>query len=135
MLSPTYCFNADSYTHLHITNVSMAPSQSATVALEQHGPNCDWTVRTDTWGGVDLRRYMQFGGEVWIPLSHFRINLQRVSALSFRALLDSSPISMGKIEFAMAIIPEGIPEMAAQSPVHYHCVDPTMLALTFDEGR
>ncbi len=109
-----------------------------TVALEQHNAQCDFTRRPypETWGGVNLASYRQVNGEVWVPLAHFRINLDRVAALSFRSLFDTSAISIDKIEFT-ATLPAGLgtSPILSQAPLYTHCSDPSMIALAFYSGR
>ncbi len=138
LLSGSTCLSLSGYSYLHLTAVSVVGSQTMTVSLEQHNPQCNSAIAPypETWGGVDLRRYLPgTSGDVWIPLSHFRINLQRAAALSFKALFDTSSISMGKIEFTTALGAGAfVPAMVAQSPLHFHCVDPNVVALCIDDG-
>ena len=133
------CFSLTAFRFLHISNVALdlATAQTLTISLEQHNPLCDFSVAPypETWGGVDLRRYLQPSGDVWVPLAHFRINLRRVAALSFKALFQSSAVTMGRIEFTSTIPATVIvPAIAPQSPLRFHCGDPNSIALCIDDG-
>ncbi len=140
VLSGWTCLSLGAYSFLHISNVSILGTQTLTIALEQHNAQCTSAVAPypETWGGVDLRRYLQPSGDVWVPLAHFRINLQRVAALAFRALFEASVVSMGTIEFTAAQ-PEpniriALPAMAPQSRLHFHCSRPDVISLAIDDG-
>ena len=130
------CFSLEAYGYLHIASVTMAATQSVTLALEEHNPVCNSAVSPypETWGGVDLRRYLQPSGDAWVPLAHFRINLQRVAALSLKSFFDTTAITMGKMEFTTTLGGGAVPEIMAQSPMHFRCVDPTSIALCIDDG-
>ena len=138
MLSGSTCLSLAAYSFLHISNVSILGSQTLTIALEQHNAQCTSAVAPypETWGGVDLHRYLQPSGHVWVPLAHFRINLQRVAALAFRALFEASVVSMGAIEFTAAQPEPSItlPAMAPQSRLHFHCSRPDVISLAIDDG-
>jgi hypothetical protein len=107
------CRSVTAFKYLHIRNIVMASTtQTFTIALEQNNPQCLWTVAPypATWGGVDVRRYLRsvrVNGvttqDVYIPLSHFQIDLTRVVALSFKALFQSSVISLGQIQFTNSL--------------------------------
>ena len=137
LLAGAGCRSYTAYSYLHISGVTVVGSQTMTIALEQNNAQCDSSVAPypETWGGVDLRRYLQPSGDVWIPLSHFRINLNRLAALSFKSLFDTSQISLGRIEFTTALgAGVVVPAIAKQSPLYFHCVDPNVIALCIDDG-
>jgi hypothetical protein len=62
-----------------------------------------------------------------VPLAHFRINLQRVAALSFKSFLDSTAITMGKVEFTTTLEGGAVPEIMRS----HRC---TSAALRIDDG-
>ncbi len=134
------CGNYANAGYLHIKDIQIANAeQTFTIALSQINAACDELIAPfpETWGGVDVRDYMQsvtVNGvtttDVYVPVSHFQINLARVTSLSFKAFLDTSTVTIGLIEFVLSV-PSGyaVPAMKVMSPWYKHCTVPNTIAI------
>eukprot|EP00048_Salpingoeca_helianthica_P022549 m.18935 g.18935 ORF g.18935 m.18935 type:complete len:472 (+) comp7469_c0_seq2:104-1519(+) len=139
------CLNVASFGFLHIRNVVLASdTQTLSVCLELNNDQCNQTIAPfpATWGGVDVRRYLQpvtvdgvTTQDVFIPLSHFKISLTHVVSLALKGVMEASPISLGTIEFVNSM-PTGyiLPPTPPSQPLVMHCVGDSDIALGIDTG-
>ncbi|KAE8148108.1 hypothetical protein BDV25DRAFT_168677 [Aspergillus avenaceus] len=139
-LSPAQCFDLTPFQtwYLHIT-LTGAPHFS--VSLNQNNIFC--TPRRnpypETWDSLDAARYSirnASGTEIYMPLSHFHIDLSRVVSVSLGGFYQPyTPVKVSKIELVPT--PPGnfpIPPKLRNGVLRLACTRPGSFAFGIDDG-
>ncbi|KPM43239.1 hypothetical protein AK830_g3339 [Neonectria ditissima] len=107
------------------------------VALQQHNAQCDEGVAPypQTRDSLEAARYAK-GNDIYIPISHFNINLQRVSSVAIRGVWSTDPIILTKVEIVPSI-PSGvsIPSKLPSGTLVFACKRPNSFAFGIDDGN
>ena len=122
--------------YLHIALTPSTSSVDFSIAIQEQNSFCDSSKKPSpaNWEEVQMRRYLQ-GSDVYIPLSHFPINLQRGIGIALRAFTAPDIVTITRIEI-VGSVPASyvIPGKAPQSPLVYSCTVPNTLAFGIDDG-
>ncbi|KAF6809574.1 polysaccharide deacetylase [Colletotrichum sojae] len=107
------------------------------VSLQQHNSQCNSGVAPypETRDSLEAARYAR-GNDIYIPVSHFNINLQRVSSVAIRGVYTSEPLVLAKIELVPSI-PSGvtIPQKLPSGTLVFACTRPNSFAFGIDDGN
>ncbi|KAK1960836.1 polysaccharide deacetylase [Colletotrichum sublineola] len=107
------------------------------VSLQQHNSQCNSGVAPypETRDSLEAGRYAT-GNDIYIPISHFNINLQRVSSVAIRGIYSSEPVVLSKIEVVPSI-PSGvsIPRKLPSGTLVFSCTRPNSFAFGIDDGN
>lgn len=111
---------------------------SATKQHKQHVPmNGGRLNKTDTHAPSASPRK-----ELYIPLSHFRINHSRVVSVSFTGFYTNEPITLHRVEIVPAVPPPSpennhfkIPEKLPSGELILRCSRPNSFAFGIDDGQ
>lgn len=107
------------------------------VALQQHNSQCNSGVAPypETRDSLEAGRYAT-GSDIYIPISHFNINLQRVSSVAIRSVYSTESFVLTKIEIVPSI-PSGvsIPSKLPSGTLVFSCTRPNSFAFGIDDGN
>ncbi|KAH8879000.1 glycosyl hydrolase [Thozetella sp. PMI_491] len=124
---------AGSYLHVAFTG-----SNKFTIALQQHNPSCSDTVSPfpETWDSLEAARYTNAAGtDIYIPMSHFNIDLARAVGLAFKGFYTSNPTVLTKIELVPSIPGSvTIPNKLPSGNLVFGCKRPNSFAFAIDDG-
>jgi peptidoglycan/xylan/chitin deacetylase (PgdA/CDA1 family) len=106
------------------------------VSLQQHNSQCDEDVAPypETRDSLDASRYAS-GNNIYIPISHFKINLQRANSVAIRSIYSTEPVVLTKVEIVPSI-PSGvtIPRKVPSGSLIFACKRPNSFAFGIDDG-
>ncbi|KAI8265855.1 Chitin deacetylase [Colletotrichum sp. SAR11_239] len=107
------------------------------VALQQHNSQCNSGVAPypETRDSLEAGRYAT-GSDIYIPISHFNINLQRVSSVAIRSVYSTESFVLTKVEIVPSI-PSGvsIPSKLPSGTLVFSCTRPNSFAFGIDDGN
>ncbi|KAF9873138.1 putative polysaccharide deacetylase [Colletotrichum karsti] len=107
------------------------------VSLQQHNSQCSDAVAPypETRDSLEAARYAK-GNDIYIPISHFNINLQRVTSVAIRGIYSTEPIVLTKVEIVSSI-PSGvsIPSKLPSGTLVFQCTRPNSFAFGIDDGN
>ncbi|KZL85732.1 polysaccharide deacetylase [Colletotrichum incanum] len=107
------------------------------VSLQQHNSQCNDGVAPypETRDSLEAGRYAT-GNGIYIPISHFNINLQRVSSVAIRGVYSTEAVVLTKIEIVPSI-PSGvsIPQKLPSGTLVFACTRPNSFAFGIDDGN
>ncbi len=123
---------ANSY--LHIT---YSGSNKFSVAMQQHNEQCNNAVAPfpETWDSLEAVRYAS-ATDIYIPLSHFNINLTRSIGFNLRGFYTSAPTTLTRVEIVDRL-PSGwtTPSKLPSGKLVFACTRPNSFALAIDDGN
>ncbi|GKT40227.1 chitin deacetylase ARB_04768 [Colletotrichum spaethianum] len=107
------------------------------VSLQQHNSQCNDGVAPypETRDSLEAGRYAT-GSDIYIPVSHFNINLQRVASVAIRGIYSTEALILTKIEIVPSI-PSGvsIPQKLPSGTLVFACTRPNSFAFGIDDGN
>ncbi|KAL0931577.1 Chitin deacetylase-like protein 10 [Colletotrichum truncatum] len=107
------------------------------VSLQQHNSQCNDGVAPypETRDSLEAARYAK-GNSIYIPISHFNINLQRVSSVAIRGVYSTEPVVFTKIEVVPSIPSDvKIPTKLPSGTLVFACTRPNSFAFGIDDGN
>ncbi|KAF1814576.1 polysaccharide deacetylase [Eremomyces bilateralis CBS 781.70] len=117
-------------------HVKYSGSTKFTVSLQQHNSQCSEAIAPypETWDSLEAARYAS-NGDIYIPMSHFNINLSRVIGVSLKAWYTTEPTTFSKVEIVPSV-PAGftIPSKLASGNLVFACKRPNSFAFAIDDG-
>ncbi|KAH7132184.1 glycosyl hydrolase [Dendryphion nanum] len=126
-------FSKYSGSYLHI---AYSGSTSFTVALQQHNSQCNSAVAPypETWDSAEAGRYAK-DGHIYIPINHFKINLQRTIGIAIKGFFSANPVTLSLIEIVPSV-PAGwiIPNKHETGDLVFACKRPNSFAFAIDDG-
>lgn len=131
------CTNMEPYngSYLHI---QYSGSNKFSVALQQHNLQCNASVQPypETWDSLEAARYSTSNGHIYVPMSHFNINMSRAIGVSLEGFYTLTPTTLTKIEIVPSI-PSGvtIPEKLPSGNLVFACKRPNSFAFAIDDGE
>lgn len=119
--------------YLHIT---FTGSNKFSIAMQQHNQQCDDSIAPfpETWDSLEAARYTT-GNDIYIPMSHFKIERKRVVGLAFKGWYTREATTLTKVEI-VASVPAGvrIPEKLPSGNLVFACKRPNSIAFAIDDG-
>ncbi|KAF2014832.1 carbohydrate esterase family 4 protein [Aaosphaeria arxii CBS 175.79] len=119
--------------YLHI---AYSGSTSFTVALQQHNSQCNANIAPfpETWDSAEASRYAK-DGHIYIPMSHFNVNLQRTIGLAIKGFYSASSVTLSVIEIVPSV-PRGwtVPNKLETGDLVFACKRPNSFAFAIDDG-
>ncbi|KAJ0166681.1 Chitin deacetylase [Colletotrichum tanaceti] len=107
------------------------------VSLQQHNAQCDSGVAPypETRDSLEAARYAR-GNDIYIPLSHFNIDLRRVSSVAVRGVYSADPVVLTRIEVVPSV-PSGVavPRKLPSGTLVFACTRPNSFAFGIDDGN
>jgi len=120
-----------SYLHIAYTG-----STKFTVALQQHNQGCNSEVAPypETWDSAEATRYAN-GKDIYIPMSHFNVEMSRVIGFAFKGFYSSEPVTFSVIEIVPSV-PSGfsVPAKDDTGKLVFACKRPNSFAFAIDDG-
>jgi hypothetical protein len=112
----------NSYLHIQLTSIST--TQEFDIILRESSAECDSFSRFATWEQVS-GSWCRTGSDIYIPIRHFPIHLERASTLVFGNFRELTPVEMASVRIVNTV-PHSIslPERAAQAPLVFTCKNP-----------
>ncbi|CCF35771.1 polysaccharide deacetylase [Colletotrichum higginsianum] len=130
------CRDLRSYSGSYL-HVAYSGHTKFSVSLQQHNSQCNSGVAPypETRDSLEAARYAK-GNDIYIPISHFNINLQRVSSVAIRGVYSAEPLVLTKIEIVPSI-PSGvtIPQKLPSGTLVFACTRPNSFAFGIDDGN
>lgn len=133
------CRDMRSYENMYL-HIAYTGSNLFTVAMQQHNAQCSEAVAPfpETWDVVEARRYANAAGtDIYIPMSHFNINKQRVIGLALKGFQQpNTPTVLSKIELVRTT-PSGwgtVKSKIPTAPLYFACTRPNSFAFAIDDG-
>jgi peptidoglycan/xylan/chitin deacetylase (PgdA/CDA1 family) len=121
----------DSYLHISYTG-----SNKFTIALQQANPTCDSKLKPwpETWDSVEAARYAT-STDIYIPLSHFKVELSRVTNIAFKGFYTTASTTLKRIELVDSV-PSGfkMPNKLPTGQLVFTCKRPNSFAFAIDDG-
>ncbi|KAL1870361.1 hypothetical protein Plec18167_007495 [Paecilomyces lecythidis] len=132
----SYCFDMRSYDNMYL-HVVFSGTDKFSVSLNEHNEHCDPHMRPypATWDSVEATRYAK-DGDIYIPLSHFAIDMLRVLSVSFHGFYTHEPVTLYRVE----IVPEvpayfEVPPKLPSGTMVLKCRRPNSFAFGIDDGQ
>jgi peptidoglycan/xylan/chitin deacetylase (PgdA/CDA1 family) len=121
-----------SYVHIKYTG-----STKFTVSLQQHNAGCNADIAPfpETWDSAEASRYAK-NGDIYIPMSHFNIDLSRTIGFALKGFYTSEPVTLSLIEIVPSV-PAGfsIPSKDETGQLIFACKRPNSFAFAIDDGQ
>lgn len=123
-------------------HIEYSGSNKFTVALQQHNARCDEAAAPfpETWDSVEAARYAASATDIYVPISHFAVNLTRAVGFSLKGFYTAEPTTLRKIEIVDAL-PDGWgaetwlpPPKLASGRLVFACTRPNSFAFAIDDG-
>ncbi len=122
---------AGSYVH-----VAYSGSNKFTIALAQANAACNQDVAPypETWDSIEAGRYAS-ATDIYIPLSHFKVELGRVTTLVFKGFYTTAATTLRKVEIVNST-PVGwrMPNKLPSGNLVFACKRPNSFAFAIDDG-
>ncbi|KAK0637110.1 hypothetical protein B0T17DRAFT_483396 [Bombardia bombarda] len=121
-------------TYLHI---AYSGSNKFSVSMQQHNSKCDENLKPfpETWDSLEAARYAS-ATDIYIPISHFHINLTRTIGFNLRGFYTYNPTTITKIEIVDSV-PKGwvMPAKLPSGKLVFSCTRPNSFAFAIDDGE
>lgn len=129
----------------HFLHVVFSGPETFSISLNQHNNEClpGRNPYPATWDSVQAGRYKKARGcdhnqsqDVYVPLSHFKIDLSRVISISFSGFVSKEPVTFRRVEI-VKILPAGtnIPSKLPSGTMALRCTRPNSFAFGIDDGQ
>jgi peptidoglycan/xylan/chitin deacetylase (PgdA/CDA1 family) len=119
--------------YLHI---AYSGTVAFTVALQQHNSQCNEAIAPypETWDSAEAARYAN-NGHIYIPMSHFNINLARAVGIAIKGFYKADPVTLSVVEIVPSV-PSGtvIPNKDETGTLAFACTRPNSFAFAIDDG-
>ncbi|PLB52545.1 glycoside hydrolase/deacetylase [Aspergillus steynii IBT 23096] len=137
-LSSALCFNLVPYKHRYLHVVFSGPA-AFDISLTQHNDACDPSLHPypETWDTVEAARY-QTPSAIYIPLSHFNIDLHRVVSIGFSGFYTTDPVTFYRVALVTETeLPASfrVPTKLPSGTLNLRCTVPNSFAFGIDDGR
>ena len=123
---------AKSYVH-----VQYSGSAKFTLSLQQHNSQCNPQLKPtfETWDSIEAERYATGGSDIYVPLSHFKVNLGRVKGFAVKGFYTDAATVLKKIELVPSV-PSGfkVPNKLPSGQLVFACKRPNSFAFAIDDG-
>ncbi|KAK2742945.1 hypothetical protein FQN57_005075 [Myotisia sp. PD_48] len=107
------------------------------LSLLQHNAGCNSDVAPfpETWDSVEASRYA-IGQDIYVPLSHFNIDLSWAHAISFDGFFLGGELILYKVEIT-SHVPDNlyVPEKLPSGILAFKCKRPNSFAFGIDDGQ
>ncbi|KAK3398833.1 glycoside hydrolase/deacetylase [Sordaria brevicollis] len=135
------CFDLTPYSSSYL-HIAYSGSNKFSVALQQHNSKCDDSIKPypETWDSLEAARYsFNNDKDIYIPISHFSINLTRSIGFNLRGFYSPSESTViSKIELLptlpSSLSPSSIPPKLASGKLVFACTRPNSFAFAIDDG-
>jgi peptidoglycan/xylan/chitin deacetylase (PgdA/CDA1 family) len=120
-----------SYLHIAYTGTT-----AFSISLQQHNSKCDENISPypETWDSLEAARYAK-DGHIYIPISHFNINLTRTVGLAIKGFYKSDPVTFSVIEIIPSVPAATIiPNKLESGDLVFACKRPNSFAFAIDDG-
>ncbi|KAF3482265.1 uncharacterized protein GIQ15_05024 [Arthroderma uncinatum] len=122
----------DAYLHVVIKG-----TDKFTISFTQHNAQCNQNVAPfpETWDSVEASRYAN-GGDIYVPLSHFNIDLARANSIGFHGFYTKEEVTLFKVE-VVSSPPNtlGTPSKLPTGTLALKCKRPNSFAFGIDDGQ
>lgn len=124
----------------HYVHIQYSGSAKFSVALQQHNKACDDAMLPfpETSDTVQASRYSTTdGGDMYIPLSHFRVNLERVNGIALENWYTNDTTQVSKIEVIPShTVPTAVKKVKEldTGTLHVGCKNPNHIVFGIDDG-
>ena len=118
-------------------HVEFSGTDKFSVSLNQNNEECSSTVAPfpANWDTIEVSRYSN-KGHIYVPLSHFEIDLERVSSVSFHGFYTSHKVTFRKVEFVDSLPRKfKIPKKLPSGELVLGCKRPNSFAFGVDDGN
>lgn len=126
------CFDLSRHRKMFL-HVKYSGSDAFTISLYQHNAACNqWRAPfPGTFDSVEASRYTtDDGGDIYVPLSHFYINLERASSVAFHGFYTSEETVLHKVEILQHLPDDvNIPRKLPTGTMVLNCKRPNSLRL------
>ncbi|KAL1957365.1 hypothetical protein VTO42DRAFT_6045 [Malbranchea cinnamomea] len=131
-----YCGDLTLYKDMFL-HISFAGTDEFTVSLNQDNDECslsNWSPVTRD--SVQASRYNYMGEDLYIPISHFYIDLERVSSIQFNGFYTLQPVELFLVEITSDVPPDfDIPFKLPSGTLFTQCTRPNSFAFGIDDGN
>ncbi|KFA61234.1 hypothetical protein S40285_10677 [Stachybotrys chlorohalonatus IBT 40285] len=124
--------HSDSYMH-----IAYSGHNKFSVALQQHNSQCNRDVSPypETRDSLEASRYAM-GNDIYIPISHFNIDLERVSSIAIRGVYSTEPVVLTMVEIVPSIPSAmALPRKLPSGTLVFACTRPNSFAFGIDDGN
>ncbi|KAL5114011.1 hypothetical protein ACEQ8H_008116 [Pleosporales sp. CAS-2024a] len=119
--------------YLHI---AYSGNTKFTVALQQHNKDCNADIAPypATWDSAEASRYAK-NGHMYIPMSHFNIDLTRAIGFAFKGFYSADPVTLSVVEIVPSVPAGfGVPSKDETGTLVFSCSRPNSFAFAIDDG-
>lgn len=130
------CRDMRSYNSSYL-HIAYSGHTKFSVSLQQHNSQCNGGMapNPETRDSLEAGRYA-VGNDIYIPISHFKINLQRATSIAIRGVYSTDPFVLTKVEIIPSIPPGvGIPPKLPSGTLVFACTRPNSFAFGIDDGN
>ncbi|USP78071.1 carbohydrate esterase family 4 protein [Curvularia clavata] len=120
--------------YLHI---AYSGTTDFTIAFQQHNSKCDTAIAPypETWDSAEAKRYAK-NGHIYIPISHFNINLSRVVGFALKGFHTTQSVTLSVIEIVSSVPSDvKIPQKDQTGNLVFACKRPNSFAFAIDDGQ
>jgi len=129
------CADITAYRNSYL-HISYSGSNKFTLALQQGNPTCDSKLKPwpETWDSIEVSRYST-ATDIYVPMSHFNINLGRVTNLVFKGFYTTESTVLKRVELVNSV-PSGwrMPNKLPSGNLVFSCKRPNSFAFAIDDG-
>jgi Polysaccharide deacetylase len=130
------CFDLEDYAEMYL-HVSFSGTKKFSISLNQHNEDCDWekSPYPETWDTIEAARYTS-GNHIYVPLSHFAIDLSQVISVSFHGFYTRKKVTLHKVEI-VPYVPHDfhVPRKLPSGKLVLKCKRPNSFAFGIDDGE
>jgi hypothetical protein len=125
----------------HFVHIYYSGSNKFSVSLQQHNSAGDETILPfpETWDSVQASRYTYMSGNhIYIPVSHFNIDLRRVTGLAIESWYTNETTYLYKVELLPSYqvpLSMHLVDKLDSGTLRVSCTQPNLIAFGIDDGE
>lgn len=119
-------------------HIAFSGSNKFSISLNQNNLECrpGRSPYPATWDTVEAKRYLTSKNDVYVPLSHFAIDLSKVVSVSFNGFYTEESVTLHRIEVVGALPPgASLPSKLPNGRMILRCSRPNSFAFGIDDGQ
>lgn len=136
-VSALHCTNFMPFRERYL-HVVFSGSNKFSISLNQNNAECrpGRNPYPATWDTIEVRRYLSGKNDIYVPMSHFAVDLSKIVSVSFNGFYTGESVTLHRIEI-IRNLPTGasVPLKLANGQMILKCSRPNSFAFGIDDGQ
>ncbi|OJJ84311.1 polysaccharide deacetylase family protein [Aspergillus glaucus CBS 516.65] len=136
-VSALHCTNFMPFRERYL-HVVFSGSNKFSISLNQNNAECrpGRNPYPATWDTIEVKRYLSGKNDIYVPMSHFAVDLSKIVSVSFNGFYTGESVTLHRIEI-IRNLPTGasVPLKLANGQMILKCSRPNSFAFGIDDGQ